>query len=209
MPLRWLPTGPPPTAPRPGLAGAAHESRLLLDAMLDGDASALLPLRAVYDGQAADWTAWCADQPDYLLPLTDALDRLDPSDDGWVLEVSAGTGQATAVLSRRFARVLATDPSLAMIEELAATAGSNVAAVVAESEHLPLPARSVSLVVGLNAVPDLAEFRRVLRPGGAVLWVSSFGEETPLYIPPAELAVEWVGPAVAATAGHGDWLMLG
>jgi hypothetical protein len=75
---------------------------------------------------------------------------------------------------------------------------------------LPFADASVDLVVGLNAVPDAASFARVLRRDGAVLWASSFGEDTPLYVAPeaflASFGDGWSG--VAGRAGHGDWVLV-
>jgi hypothetical protein len=104
--------------------------------------------------------------------------------------------------------VLATDLVPAMATQVPAAPGVHV--VVADVRHLPVDSRSVDLIVGLNAVPDLAEFRRVLVAGGSVLWVSSYGEESPLHLDPEVLADAWEGESVVTTAraGHGHWTLL-
>ncbi|MEE6286214.1 class I SAM-dependent methyltransferase [Georgenia sp. MJ173] len=97
-----------------------------------------------------------------------------------VLEVGAGAGQCSRWLSRRGARVLATDIAEGMVArsaELDRRTGSRVPAVVADARALPLPAASVDVAFtsfgAIAFVPDAdrvhAEVARVLRPGGR--WV--------------------------------------
>jgi SAM-dependent methyltransferase len=94
-----------------------------------------------------------------------------------VLELGAGTGKLTGVLDSLGHRVLATDPSVEMLRLLRAKVpGAHVA--LATAEHLPVPARSVDVVLAAQAFhwfdPEraLPEAARVLRTGGvlAVVW---------------------------------------
>lgn len=208
MTLELLAPGPPPRAPSPGLLGAEHRSRHLLARVLeDGDEQAARQLVDEYDGQAPAWRAWTDEQVDYLAPLDDALRRAPlPAAPAVVLEVGCGTGEATQRLVRRFGAVLATDVSRQMLQRARDLPRAVYAA--ADARRLPLRAGSVDVLVGLNAVPDVDEWARVLRVGGRILWVSSYGVETPLYTDPRDLARRWPGPATSATAGHGDWLCL-
>ncbi len=93
------------------------------------------------------------------------------------LEIAAGTGQFTAAIAGACADVVATDGSEAMVEILAerlSEAGvENVATRVADALNLEFDAGSFDAVVCANVLhllehPDvaLAEFRRVLKPGG-------------------------------------------
>lgn len=206
--LTWLPPGESPAAGRPGLDGAEHSSRRLLNELAAGSTTAADALRLLYDEQAAEWSEWCASQPDYVVPLEDGLRRGVRRPVGRALEVSAGTGQATRLLARAFPWLVATDASAHMVARLRGVVPVEVPCLIARSDALPFAPSSFDLVVGLNAVPDLAEFRRVLRPLGMVLWVSSFGDETPLYVTPEQLASEWGSKATAAAAAHGNWLVL-
>lgn len=98
------------------------------------------------------------------------------------LEVGAGTGYFTInLLAAGVVReAVATDISQGMLDELASSAGRlglPVECVRADAAELPFPDRSFDLVVGhavLHHMPDpaavLAELRRVLRPGGALVF---------------------------------------
>lgn len=201
-PLRTLPRELPATSESPGLLGAQHRSRGLLQRFHEGDPSAVRGLREEYDAQADGWPEWVAGQPDYVSPLVDALNRgLGPVAPGLVVEVGAGSGNATDLLLAHFPMILSVDISLNMLR----SARTSLKAC-ADVRALPLPDGTVSLVVGLNAVPDWAEFRRVLAPGGQVLWASSFGEQTPLYTTPEQVARAFPDrEVVTSVAGHGDW----
>ena len=98
------------------------------------------------------------------------------------LEIGAGTGYFSLNLLQlgMVKRVTATDISPGMLAALSASAGAlDVPAetVRTEAEELPFGDESFDLVLGhavLHHIPDLrrafAEFRRVLRPGGAVVF---------------------------------------
>jgi len=98
------------------------------------------------------------------------------------LEIGAGTGYFSINLALQglLDRVTVTDISPGMLETLSGTAsemGIEVEAVVCEAEQLPFEDESFDLVLGhavLHHIPDLdrafAEFHRVLRPGGRILF---------------------------------------
>src|SRR5215213_5387567 len=99
------------------------------------------------------------------------------------LEIGAGTGYFTVNLIRQgvIEHGTATDISPGMLRRLGATArelGLDVETVCADAERLPFADGSFDLVLGhavLHHVPDLAvamaEFRRVLAPGGALVFM--------------------------------------
>ena len=99
---------------------------------------------------------------------------------GHSLEIGAGTGYFTLNLlrARLIGHATATDISQGMLEELEASAGRlglRVDTACCEAANLPFDDDSFDLVLGhavLHHLPDLdaafAEFRRVLRPGGAL-----------------------------------------
>ena len=93
------------------------------------------------------------------------------------VDLGAGTGKLTAVLTRHAARVLALEPDPAMLAELRRAVPGSLPAV-ARAERLPLPDASVDAVLAAQsahwfdldqAMPEIA---RVLRPGGVLagLW---------------------------------------
>jgi ubiquinone/menaquinone biosynthesis C-methylase UbiE len=98
------------------------------------------------------------------------------------LEIGAGTGYFTLNLLRAglVREAVATDIShgmLAALSDSARSLGLQVRTVRTEAERLPFPDESFDLVFGhavLHHLPDLdasfAEFERVLRPGGTVVF---------------------------------------
>jgi ubiquinone/menaquinone biosynthesis C-methylase UbiE len=96
------------------------------------------------------------------------------------LEIGAGTGYFGLNLLQLglFERLTSTDISQGMLDQLGTTAAQlelDVETVQADAEELPFEDESFDLVFGhavLHHVPDLpralAEFRRVLRPGGQI-----------------------------------------
>jgi ubiquinone/menaquinone biosynthesis C-methylase UbiE len=96
------------------------------------------------------------------------------------LEIGSGTGYFSLNLLQMgtIERLTATDISLGMLQRLSTTAdalGLAAETVATEAEELPFEDESFDLVFGhavLHHIPDLerafAEFRRVLRPGGAI-----------------------------------------
>ncbi len=87
-------------------------------------------------------------------------------------DVGCGTGQASGDLARRFARVIATDPSAAQVA--AATPRANVDYRVEQAEASTLDDATVDLVHvaqayhWFDAARFAAEVRRVARPGAVV-----------------------------------------
>jgi ubiquinone/menaquinone biosynthesis C-methylase UbiE len=102
---------------------------------------------------------------------------------GEALEIGSGTGYFSLNLVQLgvIGKLTATDISPGMLTQLAATATTlgleNVTTVVTEAETLPFEDGSFDLVLGhavLHHLPDLdrafAEFKRVLRPGGVIVF---------------------------------------
>jgi ubiquinone/menaquinone biosynthesis C-methylase UbiE len=99
------------------------------------------------------------------------------------LEIGSGTGYFSLNLVQLglIGKLTATDISPGMLGRLASTAKAlgldDVSTVVAEAETLPFEDESFDLVLGhavLHHIPDLdrafAEFKRVLRPGGLIVF---------------------------------------
>ncbi|NUT34322.1 MAG: class I SAM-dependent methyltransferase [Hamadaea sp.] len=208
MPVQvWHPPVEIPNLPAPDLKASTHRSRKDLERVLadHADAAAWDDLVVTYDEMAAEWTEWAREQPWYAAAVSAGMAHARPV--RWLLEVGCGTGQATEVLSKVGPAVIATDVNVSMLR--GAPALPRVSYVAADVRRLPLATGSAPMIVALNGVPDLAEFARVLPVGGQLLWCTSFGPGTPLYVPPDRLA-DLLGPqwaTQAGRAGHGDWLL--
>lgn len=99
-----------------------------------------------------------------------------------VLDLAAGTGLLTAPIASAGHDVVAVEPAAGMRAELTARL-PGVAALEGTAESLPLPDADVDVITAGQAAhwfdpePAAAEFRRVLRPGGAVGFVWNMRDE--------------------------------
>jgi len=123
------------------------------------------------------------------------------------VEVGSGIGTYSSLLVERFATVVAIDLSLAMLK--LAPIGPALR-VQADGARLPLRNASAAAVVLINAFLFPAEVDRVLSPSGALVWVNSSGEQTPIYLSVDDLVArlpgEWTG--TSSRAGEGHWCVL-
>jgi SAM-dependent methyltransferase len=151
------------------------------------------------------WLRWPErDVPERHDALGDALARGGPFPHGVCLEVGAGTGNATGDLEAAFDTVVSLDLSGEMLS-LGARTGCRVQA---DASRLPVRSGSVAVVALINMLLFPAEVARVLTVDGVVLWVSTNGDATPIYLSPGEVLAalpgEWQG--ISAQAGWGTWL---
>jgi len=122
-------------------------------------------------------------QEQVRLKLAKALGGLEGRRFGDALEIGSGTGYFSLNLVQLgiVERLTATDISPVMLKQLAETAAAlglkDVGTVATEAEELPFADESFDLVFGhavLHHIPDVerafAEFLRVLRPGGMIVF---------------------------------------
>jgi SAM-dependent methyltransferase len=166
--------------------------------------------------QVADFFGSLADEwhtratPQRIAVVTDALTRgLDPLhiSGGLAVESGSGTGIYSGLIAARFPVALAVDLSQAMLEHAPARPAHRVRA---DASQLPLRDRSAAVVVLVNAFLFPAEIDRVLTADGAIVWVNSSGEYTPIHLSPSEVAAALPGTwsGVASQAGRGLWCVL-
>ena len=130
--------------------------------------------RAAATGFADGAYVYAASRPTYPDAALGWLgDRLSIGRDSRVVEVGAGTGLFTRLLLGTGANVLATDPVPEMLAHLS-SALPGIATAMATADALPVADGSVDALICATAfhwfaTPQvLAEFRRVLRPGGTI-----------------------------------------
>jgi ubiquinone/menaquinone biosynthesis C-methylase UbiE len=155
-----------------------------------------------FDSLASTWPE--RDRPERHDALGDALARGGPFPGGVCLEVGAGTGNMTDDLKAVFDDVVSIDLSRAMLS----LASPRSRQLQADASLLPVRSGSVAAVALVNMFLFPDEVARVLKADGVVLWVSTNGDATPIYLPPADvlkaLPGGWSG--ISAPAGWGTWL---
>jgi ubiquinone/menaquinone biosynthesis C-methylase UbiE len=161
-----------------------------------------------FDGLAGEWHTRAS--PQRTAAVRDALVRglgAVRSPVGMAVEVGSGIGTYSNLLAERFATVVAVDLSLAMLK--LAPAGPALR-VQADGAKLPVGDSSAAAVVLINAFVFPAEVGRVLSPEGALVWVNSSGEQTPIYLSVDDLIAglpgDWTG--TSSRAGDGHWCVL-
>ena len=142
-------------------------------------------IRRAFSRAARTYAAHAVLQAEVGTRLRERLDGVDFAPMR-VLDVGSGPGDGSAELCARFAQaeVIALDLALPMLQIATRADAPPLARVCADAQALPLADASVDLVhssLCLQWCEDpglaLAEFRRVLRPGGMLLF-STFGPDT-------------------------------
>jgi SAM-dependent methyltransferase len=170
------------------------------------------PVTRFFDSAASGWDERYASDPQRLVPLTAALDRL-PAAPGRVLDVGTGTGAAALVVAERWpdAQVTGIDVATAMIDAARAkTSDPRVQFLVADVARLD-PGEGYDLVILLNMPPFFERMANLLGPGGHVISVASRGPTTPFFTPAATLERGFrrhgIETVAAGTAGPGTYYL--
>jgi SAM-dependent methyltransferase len=160
-------------------------------------------VRGYFDDLAAHWQERFVDHPLRLAPLEDALARGGVRRFGRCLDLGSGTGMEAGLLASRFDAVVAVDLSHAMLVEAPPTPPR----VQGDGSRLPFADGTFDVVVLVNALLFGAEVARVLSRAGTVVFVSSIGADTPIYLPPADVVAALGGgwDGLEAEAGDGTW----
>jgi SAM-dependent methyltransferase len=166
-------------------------------------------IRQLFDGLAPEWHTRGGEER--LRPIRDALERGGIPKGGVCVEVGSGTGLQTPPLSAHFDHVVSLDLAPKMIGLSARPDAVSLGR--ADATRLPLRTSSVDVVAAINMYLFPAEYARVLRPGGRLVFVSVLGDVTPIYLPPADV-VGALEPAfgechaVTALSGWGNWTVI-
>ncbi len=161
-----------------------------------------------FDELAGEWHTRTSPQRTAIVrdALSRGLGAVQPPV-GIAVEVGSGIGTYSNLLAERFATVVAIDLSLAMLK--LAPSGPALR-VQGDGARLPVGDSSAAAVVLINAFVFPAEVERVLSPEGALVWVNSSGEQTPIYLSVEDLVAalpgDWTG--TSSRAGDGHWCVL-
>ncbi len=199
----------PEYQPPGSFAGPDHPMRKLTRAMAFGEpwtSHDAERVATIFDGLAAEWSERHVDLTK-AAPVLDAIERGRPPLDASWIELGSGTGAGTRLLDGLARQQISVDLS----EQMLAHAPSGLAPKVrADSSRLPFAADSADVILLINMLLFPNEVDRVLRPGGHVVWVNTLGDQTPIHLLPADVAValpgDWIG--VASQAGTGLWAVL-
>jgi SAM-dependent methyltransferase len=153
--------------------------------------------RTAAEGFAAGAGAYQRARPDYPADSVDLLVGRAPGPR--ILDVGAGTGKFTSLLAARTDEVFALEPVTKMYEQLS-EALPGVPVVAATAEAIPFSDGSIDAVAcaqafhWFNPARSVAEFHRVLRPGGLLALVWNLRDKR----------VGWVDRVSAIVDGCGD-----
>jgi len=157
----------------------------------------------------------CADdyaryRPAYPPEVLAFVDQTAPR--GAIADVGAGTGIFTRALAETGRTVIAIDPSPAMLAQIApADHGTLIPRIVAPAEQLPLDDASVAGVTcaqsfhWFNPPVALAEFARVLPPGGLLLLVWNNRDVSDPFVAEFEQLVTRFNPKYCCEYRQQDW----
>jgi ubiquinone/menaquinone biosynthesis C-methylase UbiE len=138
---------------------------------------------------------------DHLARRCGLVERAD------VIDLGCGTGLSSRPLIDRGANLIGIEPDAEMLARAEAALGDRARFQLARAEQLPLPDRSIDLVVAAQAAhwfeePEAGdEVLRVLRPGGYVAYIWKYPTpETPYTYLVDEIATRLTGKSLLAGA---------
>lgn len=205
-----VPDAPPPDRPPEAYLPMQHVTREIAFDPASWDEERKQKVRQLFDNLAPEWHT--RGGPERLKPTRDALERGGVPDGGIALEIGSGTGIQTPPLVEKFDFVLSLDLSTEMLALAPRLDGAS--RLRADASVLPVADDSVDVIVCVNAYLFPDEYARVLKKGGQVVFVSTSGERTPIFLPPADV-VAAMEPALAGSLkattsrhGHAIWTVV-
>ena len=206
--IEQLPRITPPAPDRPEIGGPDHPMRKVTRQVAfeptGWTRERAAKVADLFNGLAPEWHTRLGEGRH--IPLQDALDRSGVHGERCI-EIGSGIGGSTPMFAARFSTVIAADIAIEMLRRAPAEPGHRV---LADAAALPLPDGCADVVILENALLFPNEVARVLSPSGALLWVNSLGDATPIHLSAADVARalpgEWSG--TASEAGWGTWCAL-
>jgi ubiquinone/menaquinone biosynthesis C-methylase UbiE len=173
--------------------------------MTDHSAQTTIDYQEIYGRQAADYDRLVT-REDYLGNILPRLEAIRPLSGLGVIELGAGTGRLTRLISPCVRTILALDRSEHMLEfarrRSSALGGQSWDAVAADSRRLPLAGGRADLVIAGWSLGHfvgwherswrgeialtLSEMKRMLRPGGTAIILETLGTGHEAPRPPTE-----------------------
>ncbi len=156
----------------------------------------------LFDEMAETWRD--KDFDSRVLPVMDALERGGIVPGGLGIELGCGTGAYSTLLSKYFDSLLCVDISFEMLFRSSSPDGFRVRG---DGSNLPLESGSVDGLFCINTLLFPKEVDRILRKDGYLVWISTSGSQTPIYLSPedvlAAIGREFIG--LSSEAGPGTW----
>lgn len=161
-----------------------------------------LKVTKLFDELAVTWKD--KDFNSRVLPVLDAVARGGIKPAGIGVELGCGTGAYSPTLSAYFDTLLCVDISFEM---LANSTSPESFRIRGDGSNLPLPDNSVDGLFCINTLLFPSEVDRILKSSGYLVWVSSSGDQTPIYLSPDDVSAALGGKftGVSSEAGPGTW----
>jgi ubiquinone/menaquinone biosynthesis C-methylase UbiE len=136
-------------------------------------------------------------------PVIDALRRSELKDTNIGLEIGCGTGIYSSLLKDAFKSLISVDLSIDMLCECSV---KDSFYIQGDAMNLPIRDDSISAIVLINCFLFKTEMKRILKPAGKILFISTSGDSTPIYLSPEQIESIYPNSDIkTAVAGWGSW----
>jgi len=163
--------------------------------------------KRAFDHCAEDYDRY---RPGYPQELVAWIAQTAPP--GWIADVGAGSGIFTRALSNAGRDVIAVEPSPSMLARIdASSSSSTINRIAATAEQTALRSTSMSAVTCAQAFHwfnppfALAEFARILQPGGLLLLVWNNRDRGNPFVAAFESLIAAYNPAYRREYREQDW----